>query len=185
MLKKSSLIFILTFVVIIFLLILNSKIMCINLNSLLTHENPNDMTLSIYYMNPYILTDIPMNINSLKEVCTHKIIIDGSSFKDHLTSLKTDYIYLNKTIINSYLNCRVYYVFESKTKGKLLDVAMWTSGGNMLVNGQEVKSSDIFYNIIMPFLPEEAARDLQKYKNTRGRFETQEDVPVCYDGGIN
>jgi len=54
-------------------------------------------------------------------------------------------------------------LFETKKKGKILDVVMWSCDGGIVVNGVEVKDNNIFYDVIIPFLPEEAVKDLEKY----------------------
>ena len=58
----------------------------------------------------------------------------------------------------------MYYVLESKKNGKLLEVAMWGENDDTIfVNGTEVKENDIFYDVIIPFLPEEEAKELKDY----------------------
>ncbi len=59
---------------------------------------------------------------------------------------------------------RIYYKFESEKEGKILDVAMWGEETNSIfVNGFEVEGNDMFYDVIMPFLPEDAVKDLKAY----------------------
>lgn len=67
---------------------------------------------------------------------------------------------------SSDLDLRLYYVLESKKNGKLFDVAMWGDGNSIIVNGIEVEGNDIFYDVIMPFLPEDVAKDLKDFYNT-------------------
>ena len=54
------------------------------------------------------------------------------------------------------IDVRMYYMFECKENGKLFDVAIWGYEG-IIVNGFEVEDNDIFYEIVIPFLPEDAA----------------------------
>ena len=55
----------------------------------------------------------------------------------------------------SYLNARIYYVFETGEQGKILDVAMWGDNANIFVNEIEIKENDIFYDVLITFLPED------------------------------
>lgn len=58
-------------------------------------------------------------------------------------------------------------MFETEEKGKkIFDVAMWGCDGGILVNGVEVKDNSVFYDVIMPFLPEDAA---EKWERRTGR----------------
>jgi len=54
-----------------------------------------------------------------------------------------------------YLDAHIYYVFETEENGKLFDVAMWGIYGGVYVNGVEVNDNAIFYDAIMPFLPDD------------------------------
>ena len=55
-------------------------------------------------------------------------------------------------------------MFEIKKESKVFDVAMWGgSDGHVFVNGVEVKGDSIFYEIIVPFLPEDAFKELEGF----------------------
>ena len=73
---------------------------------------------------------------------------------------------------SSYLDARLYYVFETKKKGKIFDVAIWGIGGGIFINGFEVKDADIFYDVVIPFLPEESARKWEQMKPSSNKENT-------------
>lgn len=131
-------------------------------------EDINDITLTIYYKDPLVLTRYPWDVNMLIANCDHKFVVDGNEFEKQSDSIcklfDAQLIPVNNP---SSINARVYYVIESKKNGKLLDVAMW--GGNdketsIFVNGIEVEEVDIFYDVIEPFLPEELVEELQMFR---------------------
>ena len=88
-----------------------------------------------------------------------KIVVSGSALEETIELLKQisrdDLAPVQ--IKSSYMEARLYYVFETKEKGKLLDVAMWGEWGGTYVNGVEFKWADIYYDITLPFLPEDTA----------------------------
>jgi hypothetical protein len=63
----------------------------------------------------------------------------------------------------SRINARLYYVFETKKGKKILDVAMWGNDSSIYVNGLEVKENINFYDVLMPFLPEDKAKEFKEY----------------------
>ena len=78
--------------------------------------------------------------------------------------INANLIPLKVTDISS-LHARIYYVFETEKNGNIFDVAIW--GGydeySIFVNGLEVKVDDVFYDVIMPFLPEAVAEELKTF----------------------
>jgi len=150
---------------------------------LIEQERLNDVTLTIYYKNPFAFTRQPLSFddlvygitavnepsrekNDINGLYEHKIVVDSNRLEEHIDLLNqmssTTLIPVEK---ESYLNTRIYYVFETEKNGKVFDVAMW--GGDdeysIFVNGVEVKVNDIFYDVIMPFLPKEVAGELERF----------------------
>jgi hypothetical protein len=145
-------------------------------------ENFEGVNLTIYYMSPCITTRAPLSVDDLIYGTTamnekkkrdeingqyeYKIIVNGHKMEEYIDTLEqlrnTALLPIdNKTKIST----RIYYVFEIKKEHKIFDVAMWGSTANsMFVNGIAVEGNNIFYDVIMPFLPEEAARELEKYR---------------------
>ena len=145
----------------------------------------NDLKLTIYYKSPFTLTLFPLSVDNLvyggtaindppgkksdtNGVYDQKTIVDGirlEEYIDLLTQISSDV--LTPVTQKSSINARIYYMFENKGK-KIFDVAMWggnSEGNSIFVNGVECKENEVFYDIIMPFLPENEAKELQTYLN--------------------
>jgi hypothetical protein len=121
-------------------------------------KEPMDFTLSVYYIDPRILTRAALSVDRLinYSIVTN-IVINSDELKEHIDLLKR----LNSAELipveeESYIDARLYYVFESEKDGKILDVALCTSRGHMFVNGMEVAMNPVFVELVLPFLPEEA-----------------------------
>lgn len=141
----------------------------LNLSEMIENENINDLSLTIYYLSPYTYMLYPVsNVEDLSHRCEEKIVINGSDLEKHIDLFKQIGNDDLKPVIwkSSDLDLRLYYVLESKKNGKLFDVAMWGDGNSIIVNGIEVEGNDIFYDVIMPFLPEDVAKDLKDFYNT-------------------
>jgi len=125
-----------------------------------------DLSLTIYYIGPYTLTPYPYSIDDI--ICLtfddEIVVVIGSSLEEHIDVFRK----LNNDAIvqveqASYLDARIYYVFSKGTR-KIFDVAMWGIDNSIFVNGVEIKENDIFYDIIIPFLPKDAIEELQEYR---------------------
>lgn len=68
-----------------------------------------------------------------------------------------------KSFEKPFINARIFYVFEDSKGRKLFDVSMWGKERSVFVNGVEFRENDIFYDIIIPFLPTDIASDLEYY----------------------
>ena len=102
-----------------------------------------------------------------------KFVIDGNSLEEHIELLKqVGNITLIPVKEESYINARIYYVFETNKGNKIFDVTMWGYAEGMgqfddeyiNINGFAFKENDIFYDLIIPFLPEDGANMIEGYK---------------------
>jgi len=136
-------------------------------STFIENENLDDVSLKIYYINPFILTRAPLSIDGLiGHSAVQKIIIDGNSLKDHIdffSQINADVLTPVKK--KSHLNARLCYVLETEKDGKILEVAMNGNDNSIFVNGLEIKDSVIFYDVIEPFLTENAIKELEVYFN--------------------
>lgn len=136
-----------------------------NFSRLIKTGNLDDLSLTIYYNNPYLLTLYPWTVDDLTR--GEKIVITGSDIEEHIDLLKQIGNVSLKPVWKktSYVDVRIYYVFETEKKGKIFDVAMWggDEDGSIYVNGVEVKGTDIFYDVMIPFLPDDAVKTLEEY----------------------
>ncbi|MDP4268061.1 MAG: hypothetical protein Q8880_11570 [Bacteroidota bacterium] len=130
-------------------------------NKLIYEQN---LSLTIYYVSPFKLTRAPIKTKDLENGWfEYKIIVQNYRLENYMNLLNS----LNKAKFTpvkkkSYENLRIYYVFETKKK-KLLSVGMWGNDNSMFINGYEVVENKTLYDIVMPFLPKDAANELQKY----------------------
>ena len=118
---------------------------------------PDNLCLTIYYISPHILTRRPLSAEDLKNFSETKVItVESDELKQHAELLrKLEYRMLQLVEEPSYMNARVCYVFELENK-EILEVVISEIGGNVFVNGLEVQDHPIFYELIEPFLTEEA-----------------------------
>jgi len=54
-------------------------------------------------------------------------------------------------------------VFETNKGQKIFDVVMWgfNNSNSIFINGYEMKENEIFYDAIIPFLPEDLVKNLE------------------------
>ncbi len=135
------------------------------LSKIIKRGNLDDLNLTIYYMDPSILSYFPQNVDNLISFSyEHKIIIDGSKLEEQIDLLnEMCTVNLMPVEHKSRLDARLYYVFATKSNRKIFDVAIWGKNKSMFVNGIEIYENDIFYDVIKPFLPEDV---LRLFKNT-------------------
>ena len=129
---------------------------------ILVTENPEDIKLKIYYwehFDEFILKRFPWTAEYLKEHAGNKIVVDGNTLLQNLQLFENiDNAKLMLVDDDSYLDCELYYVLESKTRGKLLEVSFSTSSGCIIVNGEKIERNSVFYELILPFLSEDDAQ---------------------------
>lgn len=127
----------------------------------------DELRLTIYYMSPYILTQWPLSKRELiEERYEYKITVSGTRLREHIDLLE---LVANADLTpienESYVDARLYYAFETKKNRKIFDVCMWSSNGGIIVNGFEVEENHILYEVVLPFLPEDAAENWEEYLN--------------------
>lgn len=143
--------------------------MSLNISDRIENENIDDIRLTIYYLDLHALRFMPVpSVEDLIQRKDEKIIVNGSELKQYIDLFRKidDEALIPVWKRSSDLDLRVYYVLESKKNGKLFDVAMWGDVDSIFVNGTEVKGNKVFYDVIMPFLSEKAAKDLEDFYNS-------------------
>ena len=151
---------------------MRAKIAAYNFSKHVDSMDLSNLTLTIYYVNPSIFTLYPLGVDEVIDSCGEQaIVVDGDTLEEHIDLLKqVKNAPLKPVWHKAYMNARIYYIFEAEGKGKILDVVMWgeyedidIDAGIIFVNGAKVKETDIFYEIIIPFLPDGVARELESY----------------------
>lgn len=130
-----------------------------NFDEIIDSEYIGDISLTIYYVSPWIFS-MPWSIDDvIRASGEQKIVISGNDLEEHLDLFRqiNNYVLVPVRRNSSHPDIRIYYVLESRQNGRLLDVAMWGRDGNMVVNGIEVREAAIFYDVVIPFLPEDIA----------------------------
>lgn len=117
---------------------------------------PEDSHLTIYYIAPYILTRAPLSIDDLKTFQEVRIItVASEELEVHWTLFKElDPSVLQPVKEKTYINARLYYVFEAGSDS-VLEVVISDIHGSVFVNGVEVENHPVFYEMIIPYLTEE------------------------------
>jgi hypothetical protein len=115
----------------------------IKFSEIIKSRNFNDLSLTIYYMNPFTLTiralsvddlvygitavnELPKEKNDINGLYEQKFEINSDDLEkqiDLFNQMNTVNLILEKK--GSRLNARIYYVFSTKQDGNILDVAMW------------------------------------------------------------
>lgn len=122
---------------------------------------PDNLRLTIYYTDPNILTRKPLSAEDLVRFSeTKEIVVHSGELAVQSELLKKlNSSNLRRVEETSDMNARVYYVFEMGNY-RILDVVISEIHGTVFVNGFEVEDDPIFYELITPFLTEEAHETL-------------------------
>ena len=119
---------------------------------------PDDMLLTIYYLESSVLTLKPVNETELIEWYAetedvHKVVVDSTELSSRIDQLrKIDSCVIQTAHEKETKDARIYYYVELKTTGKVLEVTMRGSEGNIFVNGIEVKYNPVFFELVSPYL---------------------------------
>ena len=118
---------------------------------------PKDIRLIIYYIDPNILTRVPLSEDALTTFPGVEIVtVESEQLASHWERLKElDPSILQPVKEESYINARLYYVFEVGDSNKILEVVISQIHGSVFVNAVEVEDHPVFYELIIPFLTEE------------------------------
>ena len=132
---------------------------------MLEGDLPEDLRLTIYYMSTAILTRYPYGIDDLVKFAgshSQTIVVEAEELAKHKELLKKlDASILQPVQEETYINARLYYVFEVGESEKLLEVVVSPEQlgkiyGDVVVNGVAVEDDPVFYELITPFLTDDA-----------------------------
>ena len=136
-----------------------------NLSRIVESEGLGGVTLTIHYASLTMDTPWAWDVEKLIKHSS-KVSIEGDELKRHMDVLR-ELCDANLTPAwkKSYLNARIYYVFEAAGTGKIFDVAMNSGDSNIFANGIEIKGDDVFYAVLRTFLPEDLEAVFKEFKN--------------------
>lgn len=119
---------------------------------------PDDMRLTIYYLESSVSTLKPVDETELIEWCSetedvHKVVVDSAELSSKIDQLtKIDSSVLQAVQEKELKNARIYYYVESETAGKVLEVTMSGIESNIFVNGVEVEYNPVFFDLVSSYL---------------------------------
>jgi len=145
----------------------------LSFSQLIENGKISSINLTIYHVNPRNFILFPYDVDFLVNNGADNIIYikNLEAQIDLLKQIRSD------TLIpveeESRLNAEFYYIFKTKYGRKIFDVAMWGDDYSIYINGREFKSDDIFYDIIIPFLPEDIPEYLEACKDDANRVKDE------------
>ena len=136
----------------------------VNISGLIEVENFADITLTIYYVSFSMRPQYPWPLNYLLDGWyDYRVVVTGQDLTEHHELIsRLLAIEPAPTGTESTVDARLYYVFEHKKYGEIFSFVAF-AGRYALVNGIEVEHNDIFYEVVLPFLPEDIATDISDF----------------------
>ena len=147
-----------------------------NFYELIESGNFNDISLTIYYKNLFVRTRTPVRLEQLKGgwydntgqlidgLYDYKVVVTGEDLAEHRDLISR---IINAELIpvenEPIVNARLYYVFEHEQYGELFNVLAFGGGDTLFVNGVRVEHNRVFYEMVLPFLPEDAVETIERY----------------------
>jgi len=148
----------------------NSPRPVLNFTELYEAGNLNKLTLTVYIARP-VLTTIPWSIDTLtkgtfgSDDLVSRYIIRNVDFTEHVDLLiQLDSVCLTPPDQGTpRIDARFHYIFEAS--GRAFTVSGWghiNGYSSIFVNGVEVRDIPIFYEVVIPFLPEHVVEQLER-----------------------
>ncbi|MCL2392536.1 MAG: hypothetical protein FWC66_08045 [Oscillospiraceae bacterium] len=163
---------------------MNEKEASLSFSEFIESGDFNDINLTIYYMN-FALTRTRVRLyqliggwydNSGQLIAgwyTHRIVVAGEDLAEQRDLISRT---VNAEVMpienETFVDARLYYVFEHAKYGELFSFLAFGGGDTMFVNGVEVEHNGVFYEMVLPFLPEDAVETIERYLNAM-RLRTQ------------
>ena len=141
-------------------------------SELIGSGNFDDVSLTIYYKNFLVLTRIPVSLELLTGGWyDYRIVVGGEELAEHRELLnRLSNVEPAWAEPEAIVNARLYYVFEHEKYGEIFSFVAHgfhrdSSNIVVFVNGREAKDDRIFYEAVLPFLPETAVGTIQTVIN--------------------
>lgn len=126
-----------------------------NYSQMIAGNIPEDVCLTIYYLDPSILTYSPLSVDDLMNFSeTQKIIVESEELVANFEPFKKlDISELKPAREKTYVDARLYYVLNAGDSGNLLEVVITQTNYNVILNGIEAEYNPIFHELVAAFLP--------------------------------
>lgn len=123
------------------------------------------LRLSVYYIDPSILTRSPLTEEKLLTFeSVQKFEVDRAQLLQHIELLKTINAEEMTPVSNSsVLDARLCCVFESDRAGQVLRLTLGGKDNSIFVNGVEAENRGLLRDLLAAFAPEEAMDVLSGY----------------------
>ena len=147
-------------------------------SKLIEDGNLYDLTLTIYYKDFSVVTRAPVSLEQLKGGWydntgqsingwyNHKVVVTGGDLTNHHDLLSQLSVAVLVPVDESFVNARLYYVFEHIEHGEIFSVLAFGGSDTIFVNGLEVEYNSIFFEVVLPFLPGDAVETIETYLDT-------------------
>ena len=126
-----------------------------NYSQMIAGNIPEDVCLTIYYLDPSILTYSPLSVDDLMNFSeTQKIIVESEELVANFEPFKKlDISELKPAREKTYVDARLYYVLNAGDSGNLLEAVITQTNYNVILNGIEAEYNPIFHELVAAFLP--------------------------------
>jgi len=127
--------------------------------------NLDDVRLRIYFIEPGAIILPPLSLDELIAFPSSGFTIESNRLAEHMDLLR----HINSELLVSSndshsMDTRIHLIFETTEGSRLFDVTMWARPyRRMLVNGHLFEEIQIFYDILMRFLPEHESNLLRRF----------------------
>ena len=123
--------------------------------SALAKVDPEDLRITVCFSDPRVMTRAPMTLEQLLACDFCDVFhLSGEETAASVQVLREE---LRPEMVEAVkpsgrMNARVYYLLETGTGDKLLELIVYAEDGTLYFNGVEVRDHEIFYRIIYPCL---------------------------------
>ena len=117
------------------------------------------LRLSVYYIDPSILTRSPLTEEQLLSFeSVQKFEVDNAQLLQHINAEE-----LTPVSNPSALNARLCCIFESDYAGQVLQLTLGGEANSIFVNGVEAENCELLHDLLAAFAPEEVLHVLNGY----------------------
>lgn len=137
---------------------LQQKNVASELSPSVEENNLGNLRLTVYYLPLNILTRKPLSADDLITFTdTKRIIVESEDLETLYEQFKKLDTFVTQSVSeNPVVNARLYYILEQGESERLIEVVISEASSTVLVNGVAVAYDSAFYELIKPFLTDDA-----------------------------